>query len=148
MRCSEPGHRALVAIHASRVPGRRPRMVLLRERLGSAFRKLERLSFNRHEKIPCATRNRLARPTVAQTSEKLRPFALVADFTAVAPSSEYGFGCAHFLCLTTQAQRPGPRDAWIATRARWPGSLQRMVRPLVKVSQSKAHLPQSPIQTW
>src|SRR5439155_342845 len=30
--------------------------------------------------------------------------------------------------LTTQAQRPGPRDAWIATRARWPGSLQRMVR--------------------
>src|SRR5437667_6936135 len=29
----------------------------------------------------------------------------------------------------TQAQRPGPRDAWIATRARWPGSLQRMVRP-------------------
>ena len=29
--------------------------------------------------------------------------------------------------LTTQAQRPGPRDAWIATRARWPGSLQRMV---------------------
>jgi hypothetical protein len=31
--------------------------------------------------------------------------------------------------LTTQAQRPGPRDAWIATGARWPGSLQRMVRP-------------------
>src|SRR6266487_3571722 len=30
--------------------------------------------------------------------------------------------------LTTQAQRPGPRDAWIATGARWPGSLQRMVR--------------------
>ena len=30
--------------------------------------------------------------------------------------------------LTTQAQRPGPRDAWIATTARWPGSLQRMVR--------------------
>src|SRR4029077_18314807 len=31
--------------------------------------------------------------------------------------------------LTTQAQRPGPREAWIATTARWPGSLQRMVRP-------------------
>ncbi len=31
--------------------------------------------------------------------------------------------------LTTQAQRPGPRDAWIATATRWPGSLQRMVRP-------------------
>src|SRR2546425_290021 len=29
--------------------------------------------------------------------------------------------------LTTQAQRPGPRDAWIATWTRWPGSLQRMV---------------------
>src|SRR5207247_1813124 len=26
------------------------------------------------------------------------------------------------------AQRPGPRDARFATRARWPGSLQRMVR--------------------
>ena len=31
-------------------------------------------------------------------------------------------------CRTTQAQRPGPRDAWIATWTRWPGSLQRMVR--------------------
>ena len=30
--------------------------------------------------------------------------------------------------LTTQAQRPGPRDARIATVMRWPGSLQRMVR--------------------
>ena len=29
--------------------------------------------------------------------------------------------------LTTQAQRPGPRDAWFASRARWPGSLRRMV---------------------
>ena len=28
-----------------------------------------------------------------------------------------------------EAQRPGPRDAWIATTARWPGSLQRLVRP-------------------
>jgi hypothetical protein len=31
--------------------------------------------------------------------------------------------------LTTQAQRPGLRDAWIATTALTPGSLQRMVRP-------------------
>jgi hypothetical protein len=30
--------------------------------------------------------------------------------------------------LTTQAQRPGPREAAIATVTRWPGSLQRMVR--------------------
>ncbi len=30
--------------------------------------------------------------------------------------------------LTPQAQRPGPRDAAIASGARWPGSLQRMVR--------------------
>jgi len=32
--------------------------------------------------------------------------------------------------LTTQAQRPGPRGRPIATATRWPGSLQRMVRPL------------------
>ena len=30
--------------------------------------------------------------------------------------------------LTTQAQRPRPRWSLIATEARWPGSLQRMVR--------------------
>src|SRR3982750_260371 len=30
---------------------------------------------------------------------------------------------------TTQTQRPGPRDASIGTVVRWPGSLQRMVRP-------------------
>lgn len=30
--------------------------------------------------------------------------------------------------VTAQAQRPGPRDAWIATGARWRGSLQRMFR--------------------
>jgi hypothetical protein len=42
-------------------------------------------------------------------------------------------GFIHGWCeqrLTTQAQRPGPRDAAIATVMRWPGSLQRMVRPL------------------
>jgi len=33
------------------------------------------------------------------------------------------------LLLTTQAQRPGPRDAWIATTTLTPGSLERMVRP-------------------
>jgi hypothetical protein len=32
-----------------------------------------------------------------------------------------------FLLPTTQAQRPGPRGRSIATAARWPGSLQRMV---------------------
>ena len=31
--------------------------------------------------------------------------------------------------LTTQAQRPGPRGRSTATATRWPGSLQRMVRP-------------------
>ena len=31
--------------------------------------------------------------------------------------------------LTTQAQRPGPRDAMIANHDAMPGSLQRMVRP-------------------
>ena len=38
---------------------------------------------------------------------------------------------------TTQAQRTGPRDATIATRARWPGSLQRMVRPTVSHTNSQ-----------
>src|SRR6266702_3958811 len=33
-------------------------------------------------------------------------------------------------CLRTQAQRPGPRRRSIATGARWPGSLQRMIRPM------------------
>jgi len=32
--------------------------------------------------------------------------------------------------LTTQAQRPGPRDTGIATATLSPGSLQRMVRPV------------------
>ena len=41
------------------------------------------------------------------------------------------FGQGHTLVsrLTTQAQRPGTRDVTMATTARWPGSLQRMVRP-------------------
>ena len=34
-------------------------------------------------------------------------------------------------CLTTKPQRPGPRDAWIATAARWPGSLQRRLGHIV-----------------
>src|SRR5688572_8912142 len=33
-----------------------------------------------------------------------------------------------FIDLTTQDQRPGPRDDTIATGTRWPGSLQRLVR--------------------
>jgi hypothetical protein len=32
------------------------------------------------------------------------------------------------ICLTTQAQRPGARDAPIATTTLSPGSLERMVR--------------------
>ena len=36
--------------------------------------------------------------------------------------------------LTTQAQRPGPQDVWIANRDAMPGSLQRMVRPQQFVS--------------
>src|SRR5947199_9877434 len=30
--------------------------------------------------------------------------------------------------LLSERQRPGPRDVWIATGARWPGSLQRPLR--------------------
>jgi hypothetical protein len=44
-----------------------------------------------------------------------------------------GASCVHngdvLVGLTTQAQRPGPRGRPIATTTRWPGSLQRMVRP-------------------
>src|SRR5439155_4808946 len=36
---------------------------------------------------------------------------------------------------TSQAQRPGPRGRWIATWTRWPGSLQRMVRPRNVITQ-------------
>ena len=39
------------------------------------------------------------------------------------------FVCCIVWRLTTHAQRPGPRDARIATATRGPGSLQRMVRP-------------------
>src|SRR5437762_11170134 len=35
--------------------------------------------------------------------------------------------CACCCRLTTQAQRPGARDAWIANHSAKPGSLQRMV---------------------
>src|SRR5712691_4585026 len=49
--------------------------------------------------------------------------------------------CSDARCrLTTQAQRPGPRDATIATVARWPGSLQRMVRPTLSVSDNLKHV--------
>src|SRR5213596_929917 len=48
-----------------------------------------------------------------------------------------------FLCglrrLTTQAQRPGARDATIATATLPPGSLQRMVRPLCWDDQKLEH---------
>jgi hypothetical protein len=47
--------------------------------------------------------------------------------------------------LTTQAQRPGPRGRAIATRARWPGSLQRLVRPLRTVKM-ESHPNRSPFQ--
>ena len=36
---------------------------------------------------------------------------------------------SYILDITTQAQRPGTRDAMIANRDAMPGSLQRMVRP-------------------
>jgi hypothetical protein len=56
------------------------------------------------------------------------------DATTTPEESEHeenGAEKFHSVCsgLTTQAQRPGPREAWIATVMRWPGSLQRMVRP-------------------
>src|SRR5213078_3930055 len=47
------------------------------------------------------------------------------------PRSSGDEGECVFCGLTTQAQRPGPRGRPIATEIRWPGSLHRMVRPLV-----------------
>ena len=43
--------------------------------------------------------------------------------------------------LTTQAQRPGPRDVSIATVMRWPGSLQRMVRPISRIHSADTSVP-------
>src|SRR5436190_5053784 len=45
--------------------------------------------------------------------------------------------------LTTQAQRPGARDAWIANPDAPPGSLQRMVRP--RRSHTQKSLCQNPL---
>jgi hypothetical protein len=87
------------------VPRGRPGMVPVGERLRSPFRELKRLSFNRHEKVPGATGNSLARPTVAQSPHKWRALALVADFTAVAPSGEYRFRCAHFCKASGEPSR-------------------------------------------
>jgi hypothetical protein len=42
---------------------------------------------------------------------------------------KYRIGCG----LTIRAQRPGARDATIANHDAMPGSLQRIVRPLVKI---------------
>jgi len=47
------------------MPGRRPGAIILVEGSGSAPGKLEALRVNGHEEIPCAARNRLARPAVA-----------------------------------------------------------------------------------
>src|SRR5439155_20903028 len=52
-----------------------------------------------------------------------------SDAAAVAAAiATSAISCGARIGLTTQAQRPGPWDASIATRARWPGSLQRLVR--------------------
>jgi hypothetical protein len=40
-------------------------------------------------------------------------------------------GISFFAGLTTQAQRPGPRDATVANRDAPPGSLQRLVNPFL-----------------
>src|SRR5207245_4736588 len=49
--------------------------------------------------------------------------------SAMSRSGETMSNEVRIVCLTTQAQRPGPRGRWIATGAQWRGSLQRMVRP-------------------
>ena len=52
---------------------------------------------------------------------------------------------AHASALTTQAQRPGPRDATIANRDAMPGSLQRMVRPQSRHTPLKCQI--NPVRT-
>ena len=42
--------------------------------------------------------------------------------------------CFGHFSPATQAQRPGPRGAWIATTARWPGSLCRARLGIISVS--------------
>ena len=49
--------------------------------------------------------------------------------------------------LTTQAQRPGARDATIANRDAMPGSLQRMVRPLNVVNHNLSPTSVEPTRT-
>jgi hypothetical protein len=54
----------------------------------SALGELKCLSLDRHEKIPGPAGNHLARPTVAQTSERLSFNALVTNFPTVAASGQ------------------------------------------------------------
>src|SRR5580765_1553473 len=60
--CSEMNSASL-----AKMSGRRPRAIVLVEGSGRALGELEALRLDRHEEIPCAARNRLARPAVAET---------------------------------------------------------------------------------
>src|SRR6185369_245188 len=64
--------------------------------------------------------NSLSGTTIAALGNEIKYFAI--EFFL----SEWKTVVREVLCGTTQAQRPGPQDAWIATAMRWPGSLQRM----------------------
>src|SRR6267378_8541263 len=68
-------------------------------------------------KPPTARPHRVA----ASERERTRSSRFGANLFEIAT----GYWLPRVRSLTTQAQRPGPREAWIATGARWPGSLQR-----------------------
>ena len=81
------------AASRAKVPGGRPRKIILVEGARSASGKLERLRGDGHEEISCAARDHLTCPTVAKPSEAVRFFASVADFATVAST------CKHVLSL-------------------------------------------------
>ena len=57
-------------------------------------------------------------------------------------------GIEAFICLTTQAQRPSPRDAWIATGARGASSQHRLVRRHVNGLSLAQQNPSLGVRRW
>jgi hypothetical protein len=67
---------------------------------------------------------RTTRTTTVKINTAVRHFSPESNPCGLRSAVGMGGGC---IGLTTQAQRPGPRERRIATVMRWPGSLQRLV---------------------